>query len=112
MQELVAIWGRKFSEAWSACMLCMVQGDLTVVNINHALTASKTGVLAATAYSIAMLVGQSENKWLAAWLTGFLVTVSDLIIHSTHFGPPWAEAVLTGAVATVICVVWDKIRKT
>ena len=112
MQKLVKLWGRKFSEAWSACMLCMVQGDLSVVNLHHAMTASKTGLVAATAYSLAMLVGQSENKWLAAWLTGLLVTAADLLNHPTHYGPAWAEALLTGGVATVICVVWEKIRKT
>ena len=35
----------KFSIAWIACMLCMVRGDLSVLNLNHAIVASKTGIL-------------------------------------------------------------------
>ena len=35
----------KFSIAWIACILCMVRGDLSVLNLNHTIVASKTGTL-------------------------------------------------------------------
>lgn len=111
MQEVVKLWGRKFSEAWTACLLCMVQGDLTVVSLSHAITASKTGATAATAYASLMWVGKADSRWLGAWLTGVLVSISDIIVHPTHFGPEWFEALCTGAAAVVICVVWDLTGK-
>ena len=35
----------KFSLSWIACMLCMVRGDLSVLNFKHVVVASKTGTL-------------------------------------------------------------------
>ena len=109
MQELVKVWSRKFSEAWSACMLCMVQGDITVLTLNHAITASKTGALAGIAYVIALQFKLS-SKWAGAYLTGILTAAADLIVHPTHFGPHGSEALVTGAVAATICIIWDRIR--
>lgn len=103
------LWGRKFSEAWTACMLCMVQGDLTVISLNHALTASKTGTLAGIAYVLASQT-KFTGRWLGAYLTGVLTMLADIIAHPTHFGPHWAEAAVTGLVAAVICMVWDEVR--
>ena len=40
---------RKYTEAFTSCMLCMVGGDLTVVSWNHVFTASKTGTGSALA---------------------------------------------------------------
>ena len=34
----------RFGQSWSACMLAMVQGDVSVLTFNHAIVASKTGV--------------------------------------------------------------------
>jgi len=90
-------------------MLCMVQGDLTVLTLNHAFTASKTGTLAGIAYVLAAQAGV-KGKWLGAYLTGVLTMLADLIVHPTHFGPHWAEAAVTGLVAVIICMVWDKVR--
>lgn len=90
-------------------MLCMVQGDLTVLSFNHALTASKTGSLAGIAYVLASMT-KIEGKWLGVYLTGVLTMLADLVVHPTHFGPEWAEAATTGAVAAALCLVWDKFR--
>ena len=46
MKEKLDLFLRKFSEAWTACALCMVQGNLAVFTINHALIAAKTGLIA------------------------------------------------------------------
>ena len=109
MQEVVKLWGRKFSEAWTSCMLCMVQGDLTVISLNHAFTASKTGTLAGIGYVLAAQTA-ANGKWLGAYLTGVLTMLADLIVHPTHFGPHWMEAAVTGLVAASICLIWDRIR--
>ena len=36
-------WFEKFSQAWTACMLMMVQGDVTALSLYHAKVAAKTG---------------------------------------------------------------------
>lgn len=109
---MVKQWLRKFSEAWTACMMCMVQGDLSVLTLNHALTASKTGSIAATALIVATLLGKQNNIWITTWLTGVMVMLADLIAHPTHFGPAWMEAFVTGLVAAMICFTFEKLVKS
>ena len=101
----------KFLQAWSACMLCMVQGDLTVLTLSHALTASKTGLLTGLAFWItSFLDGNSGSTWKAAWLTGVLTMAADIVVHPTHFGDQWVEAFCTGLGAAGICFVWERLR--
>ena len=107
--KAVTVISEKFTQAWSACMLCMVQGDLSVMTFNHALTASKTGLLTGLAYWITCLGdGQPKGMWYPAWLTGVLTMVSDITIHPTHFGEQWVEAACTGLTAAVLCFMWER----
>lgn len=97
------LWTEKFSEAWAACMICMVQGDITVLTFSHALTASKTGALAGLGCVLASFIPSKRNKTTDALLTGVVTMAADIAIHPTHFGPQMAEAALTGVVAAAIC---------
>jgi len=99
----------KFSLAWIACMICMIQGDLSVISLDHAITASKTGSLAAIAF-VACSFLPFKSDLAAYWLVGVLTALADFIVHPTHFGPEWAEAALTGAVAVFIMVVSEAVR--
>jgi len=101
-------WLQKFSEAWTACMLCMVQGDLTVLTLDHALTASKTGTLSGIAYVITSSLIKVNNQWATIWLTGLLVMLSDIIVHPTHFGANWLEAACTGLGAAILCYLLER----
>lgn len=101
----------KFLQAWSACMICMVQGDLSALTMGHAFTASKTGLLTGIACWITtQLDGKKSSAWKGAWLTGVLTMVSDIVIHPTHFGDQWIEAFCTGLGAAGICLIWEKIN--
>lgn len=92
-------------------MLCMVQGDLTVLTLSHALTASKTGLLTGLAFWITSLLDEgSVSVWKAAWLTGFLTMSADVVVHPTHFGDQWVEAFCTGLGAAGICFIWEKLK--
>lgn len=102
------LWAQKFSEAWTACMLCMVQGDLTVLTLNHALTASKTGSIAGIAFVITTTFASINNKWANLWLTGLLTMLADIVAHPTHFGPQWAEAACTGLGAAMLCYLLER----
>lgn len=105
---MIQIWFRKFTEAWSACMMVMVQGDLGVLTLSHALTASKTGSLAGTAYVLASYL-PFKSTLPAVYLTGLFTMVSDIMVHPTHFGPAWMEALVTGVVAAALCLAFDKL---
>lgn len=108
---MLSIFREKFLQAFSACMLCMVQGDLTVLTLNHAFTASKTGLLTGIAYWITTKIdGKQGSAWKGAWLTGLLTMVADIVIHPTHFGDNWMEAFCTGLVAAGICLIWEKVK--
>jgi len=98
----------KFGEAWTACMLMMVQGDVTVLTLNHALTASKTGVITGVSFVITSLFASINNKWANAWLTGLLTMVADIVAHPTHFGPQWLEASCTGLGAAILCYLIER----
>ncbi|MEK9917990.1 MAG: hypothetical protein VW496_01230 [Pelagibacteraceae bacterium] len=103
MIGIIKIWSEKFGEAWTACMLCMVQGDVTVLTVSHALTASKTGALTGAGCVLASFVFRTRNKVTDAFMTGIVTSAADIAIHPTHFGPQMAEAALTGVVAAAIC---------
>lgn len=103
LKDKLKLWVEKFSEAWAACMICMVQGDVTVLTISHTVTASKTGALAGMGCVIASCVSSKRNKTTDALLTGAVTMAADIAIHPTHFGPQMAEAALTGVVAAAIC---------
>ena len=105
---MIRLWFDKFSQAWTACMLCMVQGDLTVLTLSHALTASKTGTLAGVAYVATSLLTKVDNKWFAVWLTGVLTMLADIVVHPTHFGDNWMEAACTGLGAAILCTIFER----
>jgi hypothetical protein len=102
------LWAKKFGEAWTACMFMMVQGDVTVLTLNHALTASKTGMITGVAFVITSSFASINNKWANAWLTGLLTMVADIVAHPTHFGPQWLEAACTGLGAAILCYLIER----
>ena len=85
-------WFEKFCEAWTACALCMVQGDLSVFSIDHALTASKTGSVAATAFTLCIL-GRIKSEIVLVWFTGLL-------------SAEWLESIVTGVGAMILAYVF------
>ena len=102
----------KFTQAWSACMICMVQGDLTVLTMGHAFTASKTGILTGLAFALTSVAGGGNgSRWFAAWLTGVFTMVSDIVVHPSHFGEQWVEAFCTGLGAAALCYMWERNTK-
>ena len=97
-------WFQKFMEAWTACALAMVQGNLSVFTWKHAITAGKTGLAAATAVVITKYLAKIDNRWMIAWLTGVMTMCADFIVHPTHFGEHWHEAAVTGVGAAFLAL--------
>jgi len=101
----------KFAQTWIACAMAMVQGDLSVFTVKHALIAAKTGILSALVIlSIALIFGR-VNRWVMVWALGAATMVADLIIHPTHFGPIWMEALVTSIGAMLLAVAFDFCKK-
>ena len=90
----------------------MVGGDVTVLNLNHAITASKTGTGSAVALLIITLFTKVPNVWAMAWLTGIVVALIDYTVHGNHaaiYGDgEWREAVVTGIGAAILGLVLSK----
>ena len=104
--DRVNLFVKRFREAWVACLFCMVQGDLTVISINHAITAAKTGTIAASVLvALSYSPKLSGSKTWSLWLIGVITSISDYAVHPTHFGPELAEALCTGVGAAGIAYV-------
>lgn len=110
IKEKARLMLQKFTEAFTACALCMVQGDLSVFTLKHALIAAKTGGLAGAAFVVISFTS-IKSKMAPIWLTGILTACADILVHPTHFGPHYAEALTTGAVAAFLAFVFTKIQK-
>lgn len=103
--EKLKLFTQKFTEAWTACSICMVQGDLSVFTLNHAITASKTGFLAGLALFVASFFKGIRDITIV-WMTGFFTAVADILIHPSHFGPQWLESVVTGLGAMCLAYIY------
>jgi hypothetical protein len=91
----------KFSLAWLACMIAMVRGDLSVLNFNHAVIASKTGTLTGIIVVLMSLVPiQFKYKLPIFMFIGCFI--GDLLTHDTHYGYWWSEAIITALIASVL----------
>ena len=108
MNEKIQLLIRKFTEAWTACMVCMVQGDLSVLTLSHAFIASKTGLLTGIAIVVASFLPWT-NKWIGIFLTGLFTMIADIIVHPTHFGLEWTEAVVTGFGAMLLALLFNRV---
>ena len=109
VQDSVRIFSEKFGQAWTACLVCMVQGDLSVLSLHHAITASKTGGLTGIAMVVAALLPW-DSKWIGVFLTGVFAMLADMVTHPSHFGGHWTEALLTGFGAMVLCIIYERLR--
>lgn len=94
-----------WAKAFAICYPMMVQGDLSALTFSHFWKANVTGILAA---SIALLTKQvwyqqfMQHKYAPAIILGASTFVSDLMVHPTHFGVFWTEALATGVGAGLL----------
>ncbi len=114
IQEKINIFIRRFSEAMPACLMVMVQGNALALTLHHWIKACQTGALAAI-----IVVGLSftprkemmDNKYAVAGLTGFATSIADYLMHKTHFGGEFTEALVTGIAAGLLCLALSNIKK-
>lgn len=105
----------KCRDSGLACTVVMVQGNLTVLTVEHLCLALLTGFLTgifAVGASILGFFTFNKNIWLDAWVVGIFAMMADMLVHPTNFGSVfYAEGMLTGLVAAIITIVIGRIRK-
>ena len=92
-------------EVWLSCMLFMVQGNLSALTMNHGITALKVSLGVVTTYIVAKKILKVKNFWKTIILLAAITAAIDFIVHPTHFGEAWSEAVLTGIEASSFATV-------
>ena len=100
----------KFAGAWLACLLVMARGNIfDAFSFEHILLATVCGTVGAVV-TVALLVQMdraTNSVGRQATLSAVVTLIGDVFAHPSHFGPPWAEPLITAAVSASIAVaVW------
>jgi hypothetical protein len=96
---------QNWAKAFAVCYPMMVEGDLSALTFTHFWKANVTGIIAAT---LATLTKKSwyksfvQHKYALAIILGVCTFVADLLVHPTHFGAFWTEALATGVGAGLL----------
>ena len=104
----------KFAGAWLACFLVMARGDvLAGLSFEHIRLASICGIVgaAATVALLAQMNRMGDSLARQATISAVVTFIGDVFAHPSHFGPQWAEPLITAAVSAAIAVaVWHGKR--
>ena len=92
----------KMGAAWVSCMTLMVEGNMPALTLKHAYIAGKTSLASIMVYLAATTFRKDLDANTESILLALSVASVDWLIHPTHFGPWWAEAVATGIMAGII----------
>ena len=102
------------TEAGTACLITMVQGNLLALTLGHWLIASRTGVITGTIATGALLLTRVQNRWLVAGMLALTTLAVDYASHPSHFGGAVGEAVVTGTAAGVLSLlsgmIWKRLK--
>jgi hypothetical protein len=111
IKEKVIIFFRRLSEATPACLLVMVRGDLSAMTLAHWEAALRTGAITGAVLVLVSFMESKKwlhNRYVTGALTGIATAASDFIAHPASIS---AEAIITGACAAVLCVLYSFIVK-
>lgn len=104
----------KFAGAWLACFLVMARGDiLAAFSLEHIRLASVCGIVGAavTVALLAQMNRTADSLGRQVTISAVVTFVGDIFAHPSHFGPQWAEPLITAAVsAGIAVVVWHAKR--
>lgn len=90
------------SEATTACLVTMVQGNLIAIGLSHWIIASQTGITAGVITSAALLIWKNASRWAISLALGVITAVVDFYMHPGMIGSLATEAVITGAGAAAL----------
>jgi hypothetical protein len=107
IKEKLVKFVETFGMAWTACIVSMTQGDLSVVSVKHFIDASETGALTGLAMVVASFLPWN-NKWIGIFLVGVFTAIADSLAHVAMF--PY-EAICTGFGAMLLAIGYEKLFK-
>ena len=97
----------KFAGAWLACLLVMARGNIfDAFSFEHILLATVCGTVGAVV-TVALLVQMDRTTnsiGRQATLSAVVTLIGDVFAHPSHFGPAWAEPLVTAAVSAGIAI--------
>jgi hypothetical protein len=102
MKSKIAPIAENVAEATTACLITMVQGNILAFTLSHWIIASQTGVIAGVLTSIALVLANTDNRWVIAGVLGLATAVVDYFVHPGAFGPVFMEALVTGIGAAAL----------
>ena len=110
--EYAECWFGRFRDAFSACSLMMVQGDVTALTVNHLWTAAQTGFISAVAVTwiIIFTPRLRDNSYMLAGATGVCVAIADLAMHPSHYQGVSTEAIMTGIGAGLLTYAFTRTK--
>ncbi|MCX2980961.1 hypothetical protein EYC98_08805 [Halieaceae bacterium IMCC14734] len=91
-------------ESTAACLLAMVQGNLLAVTVGHLVIAAQTGVVAGVLALLLSLVVRVKAYWVAPLLLSLCTALVDYFVHPGSFGSIATEAIVTGLIAGLLCL--------
>jgi hypothetical protein len=98
---------QRFWQPTSACMTCMPGSLGNVFSAVHWSTALQTGLATG---ALALLISFTPagrlfgNRYGNALVVGVLTALGDAWSHAGHYGIPYAEAAVTGAVSALLAL--------
>jgi len=99
----------KWLAAFISCLMMMVQGDITAVDVPHWINAAKTATFASVIFAAMVFIPRikdfASQRIGGAISFGGGVFVSDLWVHPTHFMFPTAEALTTALMSAALAYV-------
>jgi len=90
------------SEATTACLIAMVQGNLLAISLSHWLIASQTGLTAGTITATLVILFKTQKRWIISLGLGLITCFADYLVHPGMFGSIFAEAIVTGIGASFL----------
>lgn len=107
-QFRLVLCGHKAVETGAACLLLMVQGELTQATLGHIAIAAQTGALTVfplLGITLTRHARHFANRWLSALLVAACAFFADVVIHPSHFPGAYTEAALTALGGFILSVV-------
>jgi hypothetical protein len=89
-------------------MTCMPGSWSNFADLEHWTIAFRTGIatgLLAVLLTFTPAVRLYANRYTNGLVVGILTLLGDVYSHENHYGPPFAEAIVTGVTAGLLAVV-------
>ena len=97
----------KFAGAWLACLLVMARGNIfAAFSVEHLVRATICGTVGAVV-TVALLLQMDRTTNSVSrqvTLSAVVTLIGDVFAHPSHFGPQWAEPLVTAVVSAGFAV--------